>query len=401
MTGSGSADGPSIAHEAALLEKVRELVTGEPTLAVVLATVARLLTETLAADGCLVYQVEEDGDLVVVASHPSAPDDGEPLRMPKGFGVTGRVAADVVAVTLVDDDPRNQRHRGLLGLQDRQRVSRLCVPARTPEGDCSAVLAVHCRTHREFAPPELALAGRVADLIGLRVHLERVSCAVQGYREEWEALVATTVAGQEAERRRMAWDLHDGVTQAIASLMFHLSAAEVALGDGDLDYVTEQVRAARSLADLALGETRSAIDGLHSPVLEDLGLAAGLVSMARAVPSLQVEVEAQDLDLPDHVATSLFRVAQEAVQNAAKHSGADKAVVRLVKHGRTVVLSITDDGRGFGAPGAAGVQRGLPAGSRYGLAGMSERVHLIGARLKITSLAGAGTTVEVSVPDVE
>jgi len=123
--------------------------------------------------------------------------------------------------------------------------------------------------------------------------------------------------------------------------------------------------------------------------------------MARAVPSLQVEVEAQDLDLPDHVATSLFRIAQEAVQNAAKHSGADKAVVRLVKHGRTVVLSITDDGRGFVAPGAAGVQRGLPAGSRYGLAGMSERVHLIGARLKITSLAGAGTTVEVSVPDVE
>ncbi len=387
--------------ENAVLAAVRDLVTREPSLAVVLAQVARLLADALAADGCLVYRVEASGELIVAASHPMPLADRDPLRLPQGFGVTGRVAADVIPAILVDDNPRNARHRELLGLQGGDRVSRLCVPARVPEGGCSAVLAVHSHNHREFVESELALAQRVADLVGLRVRLNGISAAIEEYRNEWKVLAAATVAAQEAERRRMARDLHDGVTQAIASMTFHLSAAEVALADGDIAYVTDQVRAARSLADLAFGETRSAITGLHSPVLDDLGLAAALTSMARAVPNLHVEVEAQDLALAEHVCISLFRITQEAVQNVAKHADADKAVVQLFKHGRSVVLSITDDGRGFEASGQlSGMRRGRPTGSQYGLAGMVERVHLIGGKLSVTSAPGEGTTVEVTVPNV-
>lgn len=383
----------------ALLDSIRLLVTREPSLSVVLAQVARLLTETLEADGCLVYRIEASGELIVAASHPPPVYVSEPLRMPAGFGVTGRVAVDAIPVVLVDDNPRNRRHRELLGLTDGQLVSRLCVPARNPAGGCSAVLAVHSRTHREFTASELVAVQRVADLVGLRVELTQVGERMVQYRQEWDGLVAATVAAQESERRRMAGDLHDGVTQAIASLTFHLSAAEVALGDGDLAYVSDQLQAARSLADVAFGEARSAITGLHSPVIDDLGLAAGLVSMARAVPNLHVEVDVQDFALAEHVGTSLFRIAQEAVQNVVKHAGADKAVVRLVKHGRSVVLSITDDGRGFEAPGQiSDLPHGRPATSRYGLAGMAERVHLIGGRLSITSQLGEGTRVEVVVP---
>jgi two-component system NarL family sensor kinase len=175
----------------------------------------------------------------------------------------------------------------------------------------------------------------------------------------------------------------------------------VALGDGDVGYVAEQVAAARSLADLALGETRSAITGLHSPVLDDLGLAAGLASMARAVPNLKVEVDAEEFALPDHVSTSLFRIAQESVQNVVKHAEASKAVIRLAKHGHMVVLSIMDDGSGFDAPSQlSGIPRTVTAGSAYGLTGMAERVHLLGGRLRIKSRPALGTTVEVTVPNV-
>lgn len=378
-----------------MLDAVGRLVTREPALTVVFAHVARLLAGTLAADGCLVYCVESSGELVVAACYPPPMSPGEPLRLPAGFGVTGRVVADAIPVILVDDNPRNPRHRELLGLADGQRVSRLCVPARAPDDGCTGVLAVHSRTHREFAAAELEVAQRVADLVGLRVQLTQVGAAMASYRQGWDGLVAATVAAQEAERRRVAGDLHDGVTQALAGMTFHLSAAELALADGELAYVREQVRAARSAADVAFGEARSAISGLHSPVLDDLGLAAGLASMARAVPNLEVEVEARDIVLAEHVATSLFRIAQEAVQNVVKHADANKAVVRLVKHGRTVVLSITDDGRGFEASGPPAHS---PARSRYGLVGMAERIQLIGGRLSITSRPGEGTTVEVVVP---
>jgi signal transduction histidine kinase len=101
------------------------------------------------------------------------------------------------------------------------------------------------------------------------------------------------------------------------------------------------------------------------------------------------------------VSTSLFRIAQESVQNVAKHAAAGTVVIRLARHGHMVLLSITDDGAGFDAPSQlSGFPRTVMAGSGYGLAGMAERVHLLGGRLQIRSRPGCGTTVEVIVPNV-
>lgn len=375
------------------------LMTGQHPLAAVLAAAARQVTEALRADGCLVYTVEDDDDLVMAAVYPP-PSSAAGLRLRRGFGVTGRVAVDGIPVVLVDDRPRNPIHRELLGLSDDQRVSRLCVPARTPAGGCSAVVAVHSRTRRRFLPAEVELAQQLADLVGLRVGLDRAMASLSRHRHDWEELAAATVAAQETERRRLAGDLHDGVTQAIASLAFHLSAAELALSEGDLDYVTAQVRAAQEVADLAFAETRSAISGLHSPVLEDLGLAAGLLSMARKVPNLAVDVDAEDLGLPGHVENALFRIAQEAVQNVAKHARAERAGITLRRQGRTVVLRISDDGQGFDASGPAPAPLPGRAAAQYGLRGMVERVQLIGGHLSVNSRPGAGCVVEVVVPDV-
>lgn len=391
---------PAGPGEDALLAGVAQWMAREPSPAVALTTAARLLSDALQADGCLVFRVELDGELLLVAGHPAfAP--GDELRLAEGFGVTGRVAADQIPVTLVDDSPRNRRHREVLGLAAGETVSRLCVPARVAGRGCAAVLAVHSRSHRQFTDVEVGTAQRVADIVGLRVYVGAAADLIRDYREQWDTVVASTVAAQEAERRRVAGDLHDGVTQAIASLSFHLSAAQLALDDGDLEDATVQLQAARDRAGLAFGETRSAISGLHSPVLDDLGLAAGLVSMGRGVPNLEVEVDAQDLELPDHVTISLFRAAQEAVHNVVKHAHAGKAVIRLEKHGRMAVLTITDDGRGFElSRHVAGRPRAVRAGSGYGLDGMAERARLLGGELRIRSAPGAGTTVEITVPNV-
>jgi two-component system NarL family sensor kinase len=300
---------------------------------------------------------------------------------------------------LVDDHPRNPRHRQLLGLADGQPVSRLCVPARVPGGASVAVLAVFSRRRRAFAPDEVETAQAVGDLVALRVHLSALSTSLDGYRSLRDNAIADTVAMQEAERRRIAGDLHDGVTQAIASLSFHLSAAKAALHDGDIADVGKQVDAARSLADLAFGETRSAITGLSSPILDDLGLSAGLASLARNVPNIAIRVDAQDLPLPDHVTMSLFRVAQEAIHNIVRHADAGGAVVRLGRHGRMVMLTITDDGRGF-APTELQLRGVHHTGAPRGLRGMAERVRLLGGDFRVRSRPGEGTTIEVRIPDV-
>jgi two-component system, NarL family, sensor kinase len=387
------------AADVAVTEAMGRLVTQGRSMAVVLAGAAELVAASLVADGCLIYQVEPDGELALVACHPASEHMAE-LRLPAGYGVTGRVAADGVPAVLVDDSPRNPLHRSLLGLHEEgQTVSRLCVPARVPGGPCVAVLALHWRAHRTFEAEEIDRVQRVADLLGLRIALQQAASALADFEHDWDELVEETVSAQEAERRRVAGDLHDGVTQVVASLTFRLSAAEIALQDSDFGYAAEQVRAARELADLAFAETRSAISGLHSPVLEDLGLAAGLVSMGRGVPNLDVRVEAQEVDLPEHVATALFRLAQEGVQNVVKHAAATQAVVRLSRRGHTVQLSITDDGRGFQTPThLTSMPRMRGAVPRYGLVGMFERVQLLGGQLTITSEPGTGTTVEVVVP---
>lgn len=367
-----------------LLASVREVVTREPKLRDVLEQTGALIAGALGADGCLI-PVVESGQLVV-----------GPLRMTVGFGVMGRVAADGIPVTLVDDNPRNPLHRDLLGLAAGDLVSRLVVPARVPSGDCTAVVAVHQRRRRSFTPAEVSLCQRAADLLALRIALDSAASDAASCRADWDGLVAATVAAQEAERRRVAADLHDGVSQAIASLTFHLSAASSAIASGDLTFAGEQVAAARTLAELAVGETRSAITGLHSPVIDDLGLAAALTSLARSVPSLSITVEADDVDLPEPVTVSLFRVAQEAVQNVVKHADASGAEISLVWQGNSVVLTVSDDGRGFAA--TTEMPRAGTSTGRYGLAGMAERVHLIGGVLRVRSAPGEGTTIEVTVP---
>jgi len=380
------------------LASLLELLTRVSDLPDMLDQAAALFADGWQADGALIWQVI-GGEIVATSGYPSDhadPTDLGNVRMPVGSGVVGRVAAEAVPVSLIDDNPRNLAHRRLLGLPPGAVVSRLCVPARLPSGDVVAVVALHQHQRRVFTPGETALCQRAADLLALRIGLDTAAASEAAQIAVRDGLVAATVTAQETERRRVAADLHDGVSQAIAGLTFHLSAAATALADGDTDYAGEQVAAARALADLAMGETRAAITGLHSPVIDDLGLAAGLASMARVIPNLDIEVAADDIELPAAVTTSLFRIAQEAVQNVVKHAHARHASIQLTGRGASVVLSISDDGDGFAAPLGDGLSAGAAAG-HYGLAGMAERARLISGNLTVRSAPGEGTMIEVTV----
>jgi two-component system, NarL family, sensor kinase len=159
--------------------------------------------------------------------------------------------------------------------------------------------------------------------------------------------------------------------------------------------VAAQLTQARELLNLALDEARSAISGLRPPILDDLGLAGGLASLARSTPQLDLDVDLADHRLPEHVEIALYRIAQECVQNIVKHARATVAGLRFDVHDSIARLEVTDDGIGFDASMTTAQRDGMGG---YGLRSMVERAELVGGRVRIRSRPGGGTTVTVSVP---
>ena len=194
------------------------------------------------------------------------------------------------------------------------------------------------------------------------------------------------------ERARLARELHDAVSQKLFSIRAKASAAGVLVGR-DPDRAVAEIESVASLAGQAHAELRAVIDGLAPPDLAAGELAGSLRSyavLAGRTYGAEMRFHAEQLpELGPQRATAVYRVAQEALHNALRHSGAAVVCVSLTARRRRVVLEVTDRGRGF-APGAA------PAG--LGLASMRERAASAGGTLTVRSAPGEGTLVRLELP---
>jgi signal transduction histidine kinase len=194
------------------------------------------------------------------------------------------------------------------------------------------------------------------------------------------------------ERTRLARDLHDAVSQKLFSVRVKASAAAVLVGR-DPDRAVAEIRSVAELAGEAHAELRAVIDGLMPPDLAAGGLAGSLRSYARLAGrtyGIDVLVLAGELpELDSRRQAALYRVAQEALQNALRHSGASQVRVSLAARQRRVVLEVSDDGAGLPAP---------PPPGGLGLPSMRERASSVGGTLTIRSAPGGGTLVRLSIP---
>jgi signal transduction histidine kinase len=375
------------------------------------------LARLLDAAGVLLYAIEGQ-DLSVVDIWPAHAAAGSP-KLQVGFGVTGLVARTGKPVLLPADSPRNALHRQLLQLEPQQTVARMCLPLRGLEDRIVGVLAVHRNPHRPFGPADLASAEPYAAVLGLRLHAEQLWRAVNRHRTERDRLIEQAISAQEAERRRIAFDLHDGVTTALASMSFHLSAADLTLLEiaarnrsddsirvPDLERARAELVSARELADVAYNQTRAAISGLHSLVLDDLGLVAAIESLVQMAtrdggPSIELLVDPSAAvdDIPDHAAAALYRITQEALANVVKHAEAHRVVLSLRRVGDSVVLGCTDDGKGFDpTERRAARAMDVDGAQHFGLSSIAERCATIEASLRVESAPGRGTTLLVELP---
>jgi signal transduction histidine kinase len=379
------------------------------------APTAADLARLLGADGVLVYAINGQ-DLDVVDIWPAHPSAGS-LKLQVGFGVTGLVARTGKPVLIEADSPRNVLHRQLLHLEREQTVARMCIPLQGLECDVVGVLAAHRDPRRPFGQVDLDAAEPYAAILGLRLDAEQLWRTVNRQRTERDRLIKAAISAQEAERRRIAFDLHDGVTTALASMSFHLSAADLTISAAqdisddptllmELDGARAELLSARKLGDVAYNQTRAAISGLHSLVLDDLGLTAAiesLVQMARrnGGPSIELVVDpaAAVDDIPDHAAAALYRITQETLANAVKHADADRIVVSLRGVGDSIVLGCADDGKGFDAAERRTARAADADGAQHiGVSSIAERCAMIEASLRVESAPGRGTTVLVELP---
>ncbi|MGD0701721.1 MAG: GAF domain-containing sensor histidine kinase [Trebonia sp.] len=194
------------------------------------------------------------------------------------------------------------------------------------------------------------------------------------------------------ERARLARELHDAVTQRLFSIRLHARAAQLLVGKEPARAVAE-LGAIAELGAQAHGELRAVIDGLAPPELD--GLAESLrryAQLAGRAHGIEVRLTVADLpELDPRVQAAAFRVAQEALHNALRHSGAGEVSLTLSRARGRVVLEVTDDGTGFDPELA-------PPG--LGLASMRERAGAVGGTLRVSSAPGKGTRVRLAVPPV-
>lgn len=223
---------------------------------------------------------------------------------------------------------------------------------------------------------------------------KRMEEALRDSEQELRELARSLLTAQGDERRRIARDLHDDVTQRLALLSIDIGKLAGAAGVSGESRA--QLIALQNEANQISLDVRRISHGLHPSVIEDFGLSTALeefcdeFSKAQGVP-VHFEGSFEDDGLSAEAASSLFRIAQEAVQNAAKHAGASEVNVALSRNGQNLQLEVSDNGSGF-APSESRLSRGL------GIVSMKERVRMVNGTLAIESHRGGGTQVLACVP---
>jgi signal transduction histidine kinase len=378
------------AIENRLLRRILEVTSSRLELVDVARRVAGLITEATESDVCFVHLVDEERRRVVlIGATPPFDELAGEIELAFGEGIAGWVA-EHAEPAIVPDKWCDPRYRYIPALRGEDYVSLVSVPMLIRGSEVVGVLNVHSREERRYRDRDLALLTGIANLMAPVVENARLYERLAERETMLEEFASRTVDAQELERRRVAGEIHDGISQRLISLWYHLLAAEDAESD---DTMRTELHAAQELTSAALDEARTAITALRPPLLDDLGLGPSLESLAKSLPCHEVSVDIVSCPLPPHVEVALYRITQEALQNVVKHAGATQVLVRLASDAGAVLLVVRDNGNGF-EPGAAGRDASSPA---YGLVGMRERAELIGARLDVRSAPGMGTTVQVAL----
>ena len=367
-----------------------EVIAGDPTALAAFNTVMQekvirgplIRVKLWAPDGRIIYS---DESRLIGNVYPLGQDELDALLQ----GETDSAISDL-------DEPENQFE------QSSEQLLEVYTGVESTTGEkllfetyfqFDAVAEAGQAEWRKFAPA--ALGGLlVLELVQIPLAWS-MARRVQRQQQDAERLLQHAVDASDAERRRIAGDLHDGIVQQLSGLTFALDAAR--LGKADPDNNARLIAETAAQLRRSTGELRSLLVDIYPPDLAQEGLPAALAELAGALERAGLEVvldvdEARDLPLgPTSV---LFRSAQEILRNVTNHSGSERVTIRVTQSAGTATLMVDDDGRGFEE---SRLQEQRQKG-HVGLRALGDLISNAGGRLTVRSSPGHGTRVEVEVP---
>lgn len=240
---------------------------------------------------------------------------------------------------------------------------------------------------------QFQLRAQIASM--LQSENQRLDALVQARTAELSDLASYLTNAREAEKARLARELHDelGALMTIAKMESSRLASKLS-GDA-LDSCGEHLARLDALLDRGIALKRQIIDGLRPPLLEELGLVSALRSLGEdavrdGAQGLALQLPDEDVTLAPETALALYRIAQEALTNACRHARAQRITLALRVLGDRLELEIADDGLGFPVD--------LARAGHHGLSGMKHRVQMCAGTFELTSRPGAGTRILVGIP---
>lgn len=314
-----------------------------------------------------------------------------------GEGIPGLAAQHGEPILIEDDlasDPRFLR-RFLVAKEGLR--SMVSVPLRS-KNRVVGVLNLFSPNVLSLTREQLRLLVAIGDQIGVAVENGQLLEELKAKEKMRLQLLEKVISAQEDERKRVARELHDEMSQSLTSLLVGLKVLESAIS---LEEARGNAAGLHDLITRILGGVHDLAFQLRPSLLDSLGLAAAIQRLAEeSTEKLGIHIDYQAVGfegkrLPPATETALYRIVQEALTNVARYAGA-KNVGVILRHGEASVRAIVeDDGKGFSV---ADVMGSAAKDRKLGLFGMEERAGLVGGRLTIDSAPGEGTTVFVEVP---
>jgi signal transduction histidine kinase len=356
------------------LARVLKAIANRQRLAVVRLLRSQPATAREIAAACAISTLQARGHLMALSKS----------------GLVQRVASGKVARYRLNGHVAARVNAALVYLLDHAEAAPSVFPGLSHPVGASEVLALTVPL-----PPDGCAACQNSSFVRRVLQdLDHVLAEARRHQSLSQQLSSQILGAHEAERKRIARELHDDTGQALTSILVRLRLLERTVQDED---IRRSIAELRELTSNALDAVRRMAVDLRPAALDDLGLVPALRSYADRFSrhwGVEVEFTAEGLQrrLPASVELVLYRVVQEALANVAKHSGAKRAYVSLVRRNNVVTAKVRDDGQGFDEQA---VQK---AGGGLGLFGMRERLALVGGSLIIDTMPGSGTLVTARVP---
>jgi len=344
---------------------------------------------------CQLWLMDESGETLVCRAHAPLAEPPTVSRLPLDDtrGITVAVARTGEAICLPDvsQDPRYVS--GYPGTR-----SELCVPLKVGER-VIGVLNAESDRYGAFGEDDHRLLAALADEAALAVENARLFEVTRQQREKLRTLAAWLAEAEEAERRRLARELHDQVGQNLTALSINLNFVRAHAAEGLTDVVRSRLDDSLVLIEQTVECIRSVMADLRPAVLDNHGVVAALrwygsqIALRTGI-AITVQGEEPTPRLAPSVETALFRIVQEALTNVVKHAKATQVTITLEVNTATACLVIADNGAGFDLLRLTG-----PDGCHaWGLLSMTERAQAVGGYCHILSRPGQGTRVTVEVP---